>query len=86
MFLRLRHSLAIEPPDFVRGDAVIRYFQLALFVDSSHLLCLQNDEWKKVFAYVHKESVIDTLACLLDSEMEDMILKLSENLKHLQFY
>ena len=67
------------------GDAVIRYFQLGLFVDSSKLLCLQNHQWQKVFNYVHKGSTRDTANCLLDSKIEKQLADISKNLKNMQF-
>ena len=37
------------------GDAPIRYFQIAFFVNESKLLCLQNSMWRKFFSYYHKK-------------------------------
>lgn len=67
------------------GDAVIRYFQLGLFVESSKLLCLQNQEWQRIFKYVHKDSKLDTANCLLDSNVEKQLAEISDNLKNMKF-
>ena len=67
------------------GDAVIRYFQLGLFVDHSKLLCLQDQRWNGVFTYSHKDNPSDTANCLLDTNVEEKLAEISHNLKNMRF-
>ena len=56
------------------GDAPLRYFQLALFVNQSKLLCLQSPMWSKYFSYSHKNDWRNTQNCHLrfDQEEDDL--------------
>lgn len=69
------------------GDAPIRYFQIALFLNESNLFCAQDAMWRKYFSYYHKKDFHHRAHCdinfdhYVDLRGDEKIVKLDKSSK-----
>eukprot|EP01084_Bolivina_argentea_P227488 384188_1 len=57
------------------GDAPIRFFQIALFVNDTKLLCLQSTMWRKYFSYYHKKDFHYRSNCVIAFDTKSLTRK-----------